>query len=82
MREEILRRLKQQPFQPFRLKLSNGNVHDVRHPELLLVSPYDVLLGSPSAGLPSRAIDDVISMAMIHIAEIEPMSSANQQTAQ
>jgi hypothetical protein len=72
MREQIIQRLKQQPFLPFRLRLSNGSVHDIRHPELALVSPYYVILGTPAPDLPSPAISDSITVAMIHIAEIEP----------
>lgn len=75
MREELIRRLKAQPFQPFRIRLSNGSVHEIRHPELALVSPYYVVLGVPAPDLPSPAISDLITVAMIHIAEIEPAAS-------
>jgi hypothetical protein len=74
VRERILKLLKQQPFQPFRLVLSNGHTHDIRHPELAWVSPYFILVGipDPDADAPNAIIDDIM-VSMIHIVEVEPI---------
>ena len=74
VRERIIKMLKQQPFQPFRLVLTNGHSHDIRHPELAWVSPYYILVGIPDPNLDApNAIIDEIMVSMIHIAEVEPI---------
>ncbi len=74
VRELILKQLKQQPFQPFRLILSNGHTHDIKHPEMAWVSPYYILVGIPDPNLDGpNAIIDEIMVSMIHIVEVEPI---------
>ena len=78
IREQIVKLLKQQPFQPFRLILSNGNVHEIRNPETALVSPYYVIVGKPDLDLPGPAIVDSTMVAMIHIVEIESIAKKSK----
>lgn len=52
MRSEDLRQLvRRQPFQPLRLSLSNGQVYEVRHPELAMVGRSTLLLGRPATAV-------------------------------
>ena len=37
--EELRRRYRTQPFEPFLLRTADGREYDVRHPELLAISP-------------------------------------------
>ena len=39
--------VRRQPFEPFVIRLSNGETHEVRHPECLLVLKTKVILGYP-----------------------------------
>jgi hypothetical protein len=74
VREQILERLRQQPFQPFRLILSNGHTHDIRHPEMAWVSPYYILVGIPDPTQEGPgAISETVMVSMIHIVEVEPI---------
>jgi hypothetical protein len=74
VRQRILESIKQRPFQPFRIVLSNGHVHDIRHPEMVWVTPYYVLGGMPDPTWdgPGAFVDSTMS-AMIHIAEVVPL---------
>ena len=79
VRERIINLLKQRPFQPFRLVLSNGHSHEIKHPELALVSPYYIIVGTPDpdADGPNAIIGDIM-VSMIHIVEVEPISKKNK----
>ena len=80
IRDRILELLAQRPFHPFRLVLSNGHTHDVRHPEMLLVSPYYVIVGIPDPKWEGGgAILDSNMVAMIHIAEIVPAPATSSK---
>jgi hypothetical protein len=53
-----------QPFQPFVLKLSNGDKFEVRHPENIALAKTRVIVADPDA-------DRVAHIALIHINSIE-----------
>jgi hypothetical protein len=73
IRERIVEYLRARPFFPFRIILSNGHVHEIRHPELAMVSPYFVVVGVPQEDESSPLIRNVVTVAMIHIMEVEPL---------
>jgi hypothetical protein len=81
--EDIIKLLREQPFRAFRVHLSNGDVHEIRHPELVLVSRSTMILALPAAALPSPAMDDYVTISLIHInkadfvAPSSPTPSAN-----
>lgn len=68
--------LRKQPFHPFRLVLSNGRSYDVKSPELMIVMPMVT-----AVGITGQVGDgDVIhTIDNEHIADIEPLSSAQAQ---
>jgi hypothetical protein len=43
--EDIHEYLKRQPFQPFRLTLTDGRTYDILHPELAMVGRSAVAIG-------------------------------------
>ena len=45
--ETLQGHLRRQPFQPFRMFLSDGSTHDVRHPEMALLTRREVVLALP-----------------------------------
>ncbi len=72
--EEIRNHLRRQPFQPFRLYLSNGLFYDVRHPELMNVGRRDVIIALEIGedDIPERfAYCDPV-----HVTNIEPIDGA------
>ena len=69
--------LKNRPFQPFRLFLSNGKTYDVRHPELVLVGRNAVSIGTPAPEFTDPVADRVVDVALLHINVIEPMVASS-----
>lgn len=45
-------RVREAPFRPFQLVTSSGDVHDVLHPELIMVGVRDLAVGIPSSEHP------------------------------
>jgi hypothetical protein len=75
--EEILKLTRRVPFEPFRIRLSNGSTYDVRHPEGVLVERRVVVVGV--AGLDNAQApferSDVVSL--VHIAQLETVPVAS-----
>lgn len=63
---ELLRR---RPFEPFLVRLSNGESHPVRHPELALVTKSKLVIAEPET-------DRVVICALLHIASVETGQAA------
>jgi hypothetical protein len=70
--ETIQEHLHRQPFQPFRLFLSDGSEYDVRHPEMVFVMRREVIIALPQRGgqFPERAV----YCDPLHITRIEPIN--------
>lgn len=76
MTPEFLRdQLRRQPFQPFRVFLSDGSAHDVRHPEMALLTRREIFIAIPQANdrLPNRAV----LCDLLHVTRIEPTDGSN-----
>jgi hypothetical protein len=68
--EEILSRLQQRPFRPFTIVASEGLRYEIRHPDLVHVSPRDLLIlfAHPTRpGLFNREA----RVALIHVVALE-----------
>lgn len=73
--EDIREFLKSQPFQPFRLTLTDGCTYDVMHPELAMVGRSSVSVGVPKPGDPEPVYDRLITVSLLHIMQIEPLEA-------
>ena len=74
--EEIQNHLRRQPFQPFRVYLSDGVFYDVRHPELMNVGRREVVIALEVGedDLPERfAYCDPV-----HVTNIEPLDGGGE----
>jgi hypothetical protein len=62
--------LRAAPFQPFRVFLSDGSVHDVPHPDFAFVSTnhFIIVKDVNSAGTPRRTV----MCDPVHVTRIEP----------
>lgn len=69
--EELIKYVRQQPFQPFRVFLTNGKRFDIRHPELIVVTQRLVTIAIQRG----REIvpGDSVLCAPAHITHIEPL---------
>ena len=70
MNAEMVREwLNRRPFEPFELRLSNGENYQVRHPELLAIGKNRVVIVDPNT-------DRVVHVALIHVNSIEVLQTA------
>jgi hypothetical protein len=72
--EELRDSLRQQPFEAFRLVLTDGATYDIRHPDLMWIgqrSAYVGLTGQPGQTLFERAV----KLDLLHITQIVPLDS-------
>ncbi len=74
--QDILNLLHRQPFEPFRLCLSDGAVFEVRHPELAMVGRSTVLIGIPEPDSAEPVFDRFVNCALIHITRTEPINGS------
>ncbi len=59
---------RRQPFEPFVIRLSNGETHEVRHQECVLVLKTKVIIGHPEE-------DRTVQVALIHVNSIETLQA-------
>jgi hypothetical protein len=64
--------LTKQPFHPFRIRLSNGNVYEIRHPEFAALTRNSIFVGSPTDG--GEAPDRMVECDLLHVVTIEPVN--------
>jgi hypothetical protein len=67
--DSIRERLTRQPFEPFELRLSTGENHQVRHPELVAIGKNRLILIDPNT-------DRAVYIALVHINSIEALQTA------
>jgi hypothetical protein len=70
---DIDTQLKQRPFVPFRIHLSEGCHYDIRHPEMLLISRTVLAIAvydDPSADRPAR----IVMCDPVHVTRLEPIN--------
>ena len=66
--------LTQQPFRPFRIVMSSGQVYDIRHPEMAMLTRNDLLVGvgDTKEGVPA----EFRICSLLHVTAIEPLSTS------
>ncbi len=64
--------LGKQPFEPFRIRLSNGDEYVVRHPEFATLTRTSLFVGIPSKrdGVPDR----LVQVDLLHVVSTEPVN--------
>jgi hypothetical protein len=66
--ETIRQLLRRQPYQPLEVRMSNGDRHEIRHPEMALLLRSNLVLGSPES-------DDFRFCSLLHIAAVNAIST-------
>lgn len=61
--------LRRQPFEPFEVRMTNGDVHQVRHPEVVMIVGGRAVLGYPDTGR-------IVILSLLHVAAIEMVERA------
>jgi len=65
----VLEFVNQRPFEPFVVRLSNGEKYEVRHPENIMVLKTRLVIGYPED-------DRVVQVGLIHVNSIENLQTA------
>jgi hypothetical protein len=76
--ESLREHLRREPFEPFRVYLSDGSVHEVRHPEMMLVMRREVVIAltKPGEEFARRAV----FCDPLHITRIEPFNGRENKS--
>ena len=72
---ELVEILTHRPFEPFRIHVSDGTVHEIRDPKTMYVGQTTALVCFPPKGVPLPAIDRYETVALFHITQIEPVNN-------
>jgi hypothetical protein len=75
-REDVLRVLQERPFRPLRLHQSNNIVHDIRHPDMAIVTPSSIVVGISAPDSTPPAADDFVIVSLMHVVQIEHVAPA------
>jgi hypothetical protein len=68
MNVETLREfLRRQPFEPFSVRLTNGEAHEICHPEWAILQPSRLIIGHPD--------DRMVICSLPHIASVHSAQS-------
>lgn len=78
--EDIREFLNRQPFQPFRITLTDGRTYEVRHPELAMVGRSAVAIGLPAPGDSEPVYDRLVTVSLLHVMQMEPVATAGGPT--
>jgi hypothetical protein len=73
--EELKARVRQRPFIPFRIVLTEGTSYQIRHPDLIMVGKRSAVVGlakDPEADF----YDATILVDLLHIVRLEPIDTA------
>jgi hypothetical protein len=68
--EDIQARLREKPFRPLRIRVSEGLQYDIHHPDLVFVGSRDLMIGFPGPDSPS-IYDRVTRVALVHVVALE-----------
>ena len=68
MKETLVQLLRQQPFQPFVVQMSNGQAFEVRHPEMAALLKSNLIVSSADS-------DEFEICSLLHIANVKANGS-------
>ena len=70
-KRDIIKMVKNKPFEPFRIHVSDGSTHEVHNPEMIKVTPSLAIVFTPDPDEPIVAISDYNLVSMLHITRLE-----------
>jgi hypothetical protein len=68
---ELVALLKERPFQPLRIALSDGESYVVQHPELAIVDPFRLHLGLAGPKGLDEPVERTVHITLLHIVRAE-----------
>lgn len=80
--EELLTLIRERPFQPFRIALTDGWTFEVRHPEMVMPSRGSAVIGLPAQGDTELFYERRITVDLLHMVNVEPIQLPAQRNGQ
>ena len=74
--EDILELLRAAPFEAFCIRLSDGAVFEIRHPDMAIVQRSKVTLAVPGPKGPDGPAERTVNCALLHITRTEMLNGA------
>jgi hypothetical protein len=72
--EELRDALRQHPFEPFRLVMTDGTGFEIRHPDLLWIGQRTAMVGL--TGQPGQTFyERSVKVDLLHVIRIEPLEA-------
>jgi hypothetical protein len=71
---DLLKRVKQRPFIPFRLVVSEGGNYDVRHPEQVMVTRDLAVIGI-EGDQDQDFYETTVLVDLLHVVRLEPLET-------
>ena len=73
--EDLRDTLRQKPFEPFRLVMTDGTGYEIRHPDLLWVGQFTAMIGL--TGKPGQSFfERSVKVDLDHVIRLEPIESS------
>jgi hypothetical protein len=72
--EQVRDTLRHQPFEPFRLVMTDGKSFDIRHPDLLMIGQRTAMVGlTGEAG--QTFYERAVKVDLNHVIRLEPLET-------
>ena len=73
--EDLRTTVHRQPFEPFRLVLTTGEAHEVRHPDLIMVGQRSAIIGLTKNPDATAYDKGTIKVDLLHILAIQNLAA-------
>ena len=70
--EDVRQKLREVPFQPFRIVTSSGQTYDVWHPDSVLATRHVLYVGVYLPNRPNEP-DRAASVSVLHLTDLQPL---------
>ena len=74
--EKLLAALKEKPFRPFRVALTDGRTFDIHHPGMVMPGRRSAVIGIPAPGETETYYDHTVTVDLLHIVSLEPVAKS------
>jgi hypothetical protein len=69
--KEILQKLREQPFEPFAIHMSDGSSYAITHPDQVLLTPTIARIGIKPGPDPKLA-EEIATCSLVYVARLAP----------
>lgn len=77
---ELYDTVHKQPFEPFRLVMTDGVGYDIRHPDLLMVGLQTATVGL-SGEKAQQFYERTVKVDLLHVIRLEPLETASKSSS-